>query len=178
MRLLKTKNSCIQFNFFSLSFITTKFHRSPVKIRFITCATNSYNFMLVIYVFSLLNKILKAIEEKGNSFIIYNNKPVLDYINSSNSCIKSINTYDFKNLFNSIPLCGISKVYNNIYDEFRSVLNCDKSFWIYLSFALEIFYIMVKIKHLNNYAEQLNAFIIILEFTKDLNVSMNEFLSY
>ena len=51
--------------------------------------------MPVIFFFNLLNKILKVIDEKGNSFIIYNNKPVLDYINANNSYIKSINVFEF-----------------------------------------------------------------------------------
>ena len=51
--------------------------------------------------FNYLNKILKFIDEKGNNFIIYNNKPVLDYINNNNSYTKSINVFDFENLFGS-----------------------------------------------------------------------------
>ena len=88
--------------------------------------------MLVIFFFNLLNKILKVIDEKGNSFIIYNNKPVLDYINANNSHIKSINVYDFENLFGSIPHSNIIKVCSDIYDDFSSILDCDKSFWINL----------------------------------------------
>ena len=55
---------------------------------------------------------------KGNSFIIYNNKPVLDYINNNNCDIKSINMYDFKNLFDSISHKDIVKVSCNIYGDF------------------------------------------------------------
>ena len=40
--------------------------------------------------------------------------------------------FDFENLFGSIPHSDIVKVCSNIYDDFCSVLNCDKSFWINL----------------------------------------------
>ena len=63
---------------------------------------------------------------------IYNNKPVLDYINKNNSYIKSINVFDFENLFGSIPHRDIVKVCSDIYDDFNSILNCDKSYWINL----------------------------------------------
>ena len=117
---------------FPYLFITTKFHKNPVKFRYVTCATNSYNCHAGKMFFNLLNKILKVIDEKGNSFIIYNNKPVLDYINANNSHIKSINVYDFENLFGSILHSDIVKVCSDIYEDFSSILNCDKSFWIIL----------------------------------------------
>ena len=62
------------------------------------------------------------------SFIIYNNKPVLDYTN--NSYIKTINTLDFENLSGSIPHSDNIKVCSDMYDGFNSIFNCDKSFWI------------------------------------------------
>ena len=43
--------------------------------------------MLVKKNFNSLNKFLKIIDENDNSFIIYNNMPVLDYINNNNSYI-------------------------------------------------------------------------------------------
>ena len=51
--------------------------------------------MLVIFL-NLLNKILKVIDEKGNSSIIYNNKPVPGIIKNNNTYTKSINTLDLK----------------------------------------------------------------------------------
>ena len=42
--------------------------------------------------------------------MIYNNKPVLDYINNDNFYIKAINTFDFENLFGSINHSDIVKV--------------------------------------------------------------------
>ena len=75
--------------------------------------------------------------------------PVLDYINKNNSHIKSINVYDFENLFGSIPHSNIVKVCSDIYvyDDFSSILNCDKSFWINLvKFCIfENVFIIVKI---------------------------------
>ena len=82
--------------------------------------------------FNLLNKILKVIDEKGNSFIIYNNKTVLDYINKNNFYIKFITVFDFENLFLTIPHRDIVKVCSDIYGDFNSILNCDKSYWINL----------------------------------------------
>ena len=132
---------------FPYLFITTKFHKNPVKFRFITCNTNSYSFHSGKKNFKLLNKILKIIIEKGNNFIIYNNKPVLEYINNNNFYIKSINTYDFENLFGTIPHSGIVKVCSNIYHVFCSVLNCYKSFSINLAkfVFLKMFSIIIKI---------------------------------
>ena len=63
---------------FPYLFITTKFHKNPVKFRYVTCASNSYNCHTGKIFFNLLNKILKVIDEKCNSFIIYNSNPDLD----------------------------------------------------------------------------------------------------
>ena len=79
-------------------------HINPVKFRFVSCATNSFRCHASKIFFNLLNKILIIIDEKGNSFIIYNNKSVLDYINYNNPYIKSINTHDFENLFANISI--------------------------------------------------------------------------
>ena len=111
---------------FPYLFIMTIFHKNPVKFKFATCATNSYNFHAGNLFFNLFNKILKVIDEKSQ--LLYNNKPVLDYIN--NSYIKSINEFEFENLFGSIPHSDIIKISSDGYDDFSSNLNCDKSLWI------------------------------------------------
>ena len=66
--------------------------------------------MLVNFFFNILNKILKVIHEKGFH-------------------IKFINVFDFENLFGSIPYSNIVKVCSDIYDDFSSITNNDKSFW-------------------------------------------------
>ena len=92
---------------FPYLFIVTKFHKNPVKFRFVTWATHSYSFYASKKIFNLLNTILKVIAEKGNSLIIHNNKPVLEYINKNNSFIKPTNVFHSENLFVSIPYGNI-----------------------------------------------------------------------
>ena len=103
----------------------TKFQKNPVKFKFVTCATNSYSFHAGKSIFQFFKKKLKVIDEKGNSFIIYTNKPVLDYININNSYIKSIKTFDFENLFGRVLEGDIVRVCRDIYDDFSSILNRD-----------------------------------------------------
>ena len=46
--------------------------------------------------------------------------------------LNSINVFNFENLFSSIPRSDIVKVCSDVYNNFSSILNCDKSFWINL----------------------------------------------
>ena len=64
----------------------------------------------------------------NNSFIIYNNKPVLDNINNNNSYIKSTNRFDFENLFGKITHSDVVKVCSDIFVDFSSISNCDNFF--------------------------------------------------
>ena len=48
---------------FPYLFITTKFHKNPVKFRFITCTTNNYSCHIDKIIFNFLNEIIKVIEE-------------------------------------------------------------------------------------------------------------------
>ena len=121
-----TRNSFI----FPYLFVTVKFHKDPIKFRFVTCGTTSYNHKAGKLLFNLLNIILKELESNDNSRIINNNNKVLEFFNEYSEEISTVNTYDFENLFGSIPHDLIMGVFENIYNEFRNILKCEKSYWM------------------------------------------------
>ena len=106
---------------FPYLFITVKFHENPVKFRFVTCGTNSYNYKASKIWFNALNSILKVLESSNNCYIINNNCKVLDFYRINKENIESVNTFDFENLFGSIPQNFILDVFGSIYEEFSSV---------------------------------------------------------
>ena len=64
------------FNFPYL-FATIKFHKNPIKFRFVTCNTNCYNKQACKIFFNYLNKILCEISKNDKCKIINNNHQVL-----------------------------------------------------------------------------------------------------
>ena len=96
-------------------YITPKQHKSPIGFRFITsgaaCSLQQLSKHVGICLKSLLhstkNKSLydNKFHSRNDFYVIDNNEPVLDFINSNNlkKGFKSINTYDFSTLYTSIP---------------------------------------------------------------------------
>lgn len=76
----KINNSCIK-----LPYITVhpKFHKNPIAFRFIICGTSSYLTKPVDLFFNLLKKLETFVTLEGYTWIINNNKPVLDFINDN-----------------------------------------------------------------------------------------------
>ena len=115
---------------FPYLFVTVKFHKTPTKFRFVTCNTKGYNKKISCIFFNYLNVIAKAMENMENDFcIIYNNKNVIDFLNKENSG-KPISTFDFENLFTSIPHNNIIEICKDIYNEFNEIIKCTKEFWL------------------------------------------------
>lgn len=126
-KLLDLKHEGFKFPYL---FITVKFHKQPVKFRFVTCGTGSFNRKAGLMLFKKLKIILELIEKYEDSFIINNNVKVLQYLNNNN--ITHIDIYDFDNLFGSIPHDEILKVSKFYYKKYKTVLNCKQNYWLNL----------------------------------------------
>lgn len=117
-------NSCIKFPYIT---ITPKFHKTPLAFRFITCGSNTYINKPGNIFFNLLTKLYNFIVGEGFTWIINNNKPVLEYLHNNN--IHSIDTFDFKDLFSSLPLFHLKDVLTAYYNDYNSILNIDLEYW-------------------------------------------------
>ena len=98
-------------------YLTPKNHKSPIGTRFITCSTNTTHSNLSKSVGIALKTILKTeknhstytnkFKKYKNYFIIDNRDEVIKYMqehnNSDKPYKKSIKSYDFSNLYTSIP---------------------------------------------------------------------------
>ena len=126
----------LKFNFnnfnFPYLFATVKFHKKPVKFRFVTCNTNCYNNQASKKFFWYLNKVLKVIIEEPKCKIIYNNRKVLEVVKNMGNCIKFIETFDFENLFTSIPHNEIKNICETLFENYAHLFDCNKSYWINL----------------------------------------------
>lgn len=113
---LKIKIDCLRYPYI---FPTIKFHKVPVKFRFVTCSTNCYNKKMSKKFFEFLKIVLKNIKLKDKFFMINNNKNILEFLNSNS--VFAVHTFDFENLFTSIPhndlLQICSEIYNNYLDD-------------------------------------------------------------
>lgn len=124
LKKLKLKHD--NFNFPYL-FITVKFHKNPVNFRFVTCGSNTYNSRAGEIFLNKLKIILNYIHEKSHTFIINNNRKVLDFLN--HNTIDKIETYDFESLFTNIPQEKIFPICNEFYLTLQNIMNCDLDFW-------------------------------------------------
>ena len=103
---------------YKLPFIywTPKMHKNPVGSRFITSSRNTSNSKISTYAGIALKTLLKADRNKSRYdskyqnfhkyFIIDNRDNVIKYIketNTNNNQSKSVKSYDFSNLYTSIP---------------------------------------------------------------------------
>ena len=95
---------------------TPKMHKDPIGSRFITSSRNSTNSQLSMYVGTALKTMLKTDKNKSRYdskylnyhkyFIIDNRDSVINYMkeaNMDNTKSKSVKSYDFSNLYTSIP---------------------------------------------------------------------------
>ncbi|XP_071042668.1 uncharacterized protein, partial [Parasteatoda tepidariorum] len=112
---------------FPYLFPIVKFHKNPIKFRFIACGTNSYNSDISKRFFCFLKIILLKIKKEKN-IIIESNVEVLDFIKSND--ISSINTFDFENLYTSIPHEKIIEICEGIYDKYLFDEKIDRFNWL------------------------------------------------
>jgi len=74
-----------------------------------------------------LNIILKFIEEENFTWIIKNNSKVINFLKHNK--IDSIETYDFQDLFTSIPLDKLHEVLMSYFYDLKNLLNIPITFW-------------------------------------------------
>ena len=120
----KINNTCIKFPYIT---ITPKFHKNPLAFRFITCGSNTYINKPGLIFFNILQKLNNFITNEGFTWIINNNKSVLNFLHNNN--IHSIDTFDFKDLFPSIPLYHLKDVLTSYYNDYNNILNISLEFW-------------------------------------------------
>ena len=96
-------------------YITPKQHKSPIGFRYITSGAACSLQQLSKYIGICLKSLLHSAKNKSiydnkfhirnDYYVIDNNEPVLDFINSDNlkKGGKSVSTYDFSTLYTSIP---------------------------------------------------------------------------
>lgn len=77
-----------------------------------------------------MNKILKKILNYEKHLIVNNNQEVLDFLNNNN--INKLQTYDFENLFTSIPHGNLINICSEIYDYYLTGENIVKDYWMEL----------------------------------------------
>lgn len=112
---------------FPYLFPTIKFHKQPVKFRFVTCSTFCYNSYFGKLFFKYLKIILSNIFKLENNFIIDNNQKLLNYLN--NNIIKTVNTFDFENLYTSIPHDNLIDICN-FYFKYLEESNINREDWL------------------------------------------------
>lgn len=127
--------------FFSLPFLfaTPKFHKSPVKFRFVCCTSNSIGKDANVVLQKYLKDIFVFLKNKyiEKCWIIDNSLDVTKAIKESD--IKSVQTFDFENLFTNIPIEKLREVLMIIFDShnIENELKISKTlFYDYCSFCL------------------------------------------
>jgi len=127
------KNGNVSINNFNFPYLfaTVKFHKTPVKFRFVTCSTNCYNKVACKQFFFYLNKILNEILKDNNCKIIINNSKVLNFLKTVKDC-KCIETFDFENLFTNIPHNNIKDICVYFYNNYNHLFSCNIKKWLNL----------------------------------------------
>ena len=107
---LHTDNRCLPY-----LYATTKMHKNPIKLRFITSGRDSSLKQLSVAIVLCLQRGLKIarnhskysnfFHRRNDFYVIDSNQDVLDFMFSSNleSGRKSVSTFDFSTLYTSIP---------------------------------------------------------------------------
>jgi hypothetical protein len=121
---LKFDSSCYKLPYF---FATGKFHKNPVKFRFITSSVNTifkkYSLLVNAFLDQLSSYIYSRTNIKlHNNFIIENNLAVIKNIKNNN--IKSVITFDFTTLYTKIPIDLLYDNICNLYEEFWPETDC------------------------------------------------------
>jgi hypothetical protein len=142
MRSIQMPFSADKFNSLPFIYMTPKFHKTPIKFRFIVASNNCSTKPLS----NAISKALKQVRLKrmyyceklyqydgiNRYWIIDNSKPILDCINNLNemSNAKTITTYDFSNMYTSLAhdeiMCNMQKVIEDVfaYRNKNSLSNC------------------------------------------------------
>lgn len=111
---------------FPFLFCTPKMHKSPLKFRFITnsrfCFNNKINKKFQSYL-----KIIFSEIKKEENWIINNSFCISEFL-KTNKCT-TINTFDFENLFTSIPLNSLKKVLIFYFNKYQFLFNFEVDFW-------------------------------------------------
>lgn len=107
--------------------INPKFHKTPVKFRYITCGFNTYMTQPGNLFANALKTIQTSINNVGFTWLIDNNKPVIDFVKKET--ITHIESYDFKDLFTSIPLLKLKEVLMSYFYDYINILDFDCDHW-------------------------------------------------
>jgi len=105
-------------------YLIPKFHKNPVKFRFIACGVKSPLKTIGLVFQDLLTRVIKKInfatsyEDTNQNWIIYDNKKVLDILNNVDF-ITSVDTFDFENLYTSLPLEDIKETLIQLHATFE-----------------------------------------------------------
>ena len=115
IKLLKSYDLPFNHCKFPLFYPIPKFHKNPVGFRFITTTVNT----TLKETSKLFNKILDVIKDSlEDSWIIYNNKPILDTLLRINESKENLlmHTYDFKTLYTSLPHADLSNTLVSLFE--------------------------------------------------------------
>jgi len=105
--------------------------KTLIKFRFVTCNTNCYNEQAYKIFFNYLNEISCEISKNDTCEIINNNHQVLNFLRKANNC-KSIETFDFENLFTSVAQDNIRCICASLHEHDIQCFNCKKGFCLNL----------------------------------------------
>ena len=131
MRSIQMPFNADKFNSLPFIYMTPKFHKTPIKFRFIVASNNCSTKPLS----NAISKALKQVRLKrmyyceklyqydgiNRYWIIDNSKPILDCINNLNAICnaKTITTYDFSNMYTSLAhdeiMCNMQKVIEDVF---------------------------------------------------------------
>lgn len=126
-KLIKLKLYSSNFQNIPFMHALPKFHKSPIKFRFITSTVNSFYKQAHVLLQNILSKILNFIILNEPTWIINNNKKLLSFIKARK--ITNIQCFDFENLFTSIPLTELRNTLNLIFQKYNFLISVDFDTW-------------------------------------------------
>lgn len=142
----KTKTNISNNLDFPFLFMTPKFHKDPIGFRFICSTVNSIGRIFSIHLQNYLKKIYGFLKFKYRNtkyfWSIDNSREVIDALSNTNTV--SLQTYDFNNLFTSIPIDLLYEALRNIFDFFKieeELMISREKFLTYCNFCLKNNYI-------------------------------------
>ena len=95
-----------------------KFHKNPIKFRTVTSGHNSYSTTASKLLLNKLNIINESLRYSNNNYFILNNSIELKIKLTSIRNLSGFQTFDFKDLFNSINISDLNKVILSLYNDY------------------------------------------------------------
>lgn len=112
--------SISNYHSFPFLFMTPKFHKTPVKFRFICCNSIGIGKSFNVKLQNFLKKIYGFLKFKyKNSSYFWCLDNSFELLSCLNDSCNSFYTYDFENLFSNIPIDLLYTTLKNIFDEFH-----------------------------------------------------------